>query len=460
MPAIRKALQKKFEDRLWVVRFRHPLSQKVMRISLGPDQHIADGKLTLLNRVFLDSTKWAAPDLPKDLLDAWNGAKAGVRVNPHGIVVDGVAIPVSAGSTAAMMSVIERLTGELAQARAEATSYRKQLESVLGRKVRVGPAPILREALDLYKTRYLGRDADHTKTVIYDLERFVKDFGASTAIDDIEGKEKKIEGWLSGLSITRRDAAGNEITRPISSGRRLQIRGNVLKFLNDNGAHIVRKEIARPKRKDIRSERGGIRWLEKKEAEALAAALVWTKPTAKKKKHAPNPVAPKDQHYWSDLFRIQCGTGLRPDELITLHKNNFSDGLTKLTLAPLDGLSLKQGSRVIALPEQVQAIVRKRLKGNASGILFPHPDTGAAWVNPKAYNKRYREALRASATKAGIDTLVDCRTGRRTCGSILIRKGMTITQVAALLGDRESTVKEHYASLLPSEVDPSAAALN
>jgi hypothetical protein len=54
---------------------------------------------------------------------------------------------------------------------------------------------------------------------------------------------------------------------------------------------------------------------------------------------------------------------------------------------------------------------------------------------------------------------VDCRTGRRTCGSLLLRAKKSIEQVASILGDRAETVREHYAKILSREVDPSAAAL-
>jgi hypothetical protein len=147
MPAIRKPLRKRFEDRSWVVRFRHPLSQKVVRVSLGHDQREADGKLLELNRVFMDSAQWAKPrELSKDLFDAWNGGKSGVRVSKNGVAVNGQEIKTSDATTAGLMSVIEELTSDLAASRAEATKYRKQLEQVLGRKVRVGPVPTLRES--------------------------------------------------------------------------------------------------------------------------------------------------------------------------------------------------------------------------------------------------------------------------------------------------------------------------
>jgi len=467
MPALRVPITKKYESLLWVCRFKHPLSKKTIRVALGPDQKTADGKLLQLNRAFMDQTQWANPTCltSKDVRDAWNGAKAGVRVTKRGLEVDGISIDTNdteAGS--AYESIIAQLANELAETRAEATKYRRQLEAVLGSKIRSGPCPTLCEALVEFKKNYLGRDNIHARNVFNDLGRFVARFDDKTTLDEMEGKEKSIDGWLRGLTktITLAAKGGDEprkIEKPISAGRRQQIRMHILKFLSDAGANINRKLIERPGRGDVRADRGPIRWLDKKEAEALAKALEWKAPTGPKKKHAPNPATPTDKEYYSDLFRVQCAIGLRPDELITLHRQNFTEDFSRLTLAPLETLTLKQGSRTIAVPVAVRAIINKRLRKSTGGIVFAHPDTAEVWPNALAYNRRYRVALEAARVKAGIETRVDCRTGRRTCGSILIRNGLTITQVSAVLGDREQTIKEHYAQLLPVEVDTTAAAL-
>jgi len=133
-----------------------------------------------------------------------------------------------------------------------------------------------------------------------------------------------------------------------------------------------------------------------------------------------------------------------------------------VTLSPLGSLTLKQGPRTIIVPSTVRTIVGRRLK--AGDVIFPDPSTKAAWKDPKKYNRSFRTALRAAVPAVNFVLKVkeqitdadalDCRTGRRTCGSLLLRAGSSIEEVAAILGDNPQTVREHYAAILSSEVDP------
>jgi len=67
---------------------------------------------------------------------------------------------------------------------------------------------------------------------------------------------------------------------------------------------LHRKSIHRPSKKDVRNDRGNIRWLSKKMATDVAEKLA-------------DP--------WKEVFRIQVGLGLRPDELITLKREDFTE---------------------------------------------------------------------------------------------------------------------------------------
>ena len=77
----------------------------------------------------------------------------------------------------------------------------------------------------------------------------------------------------------------------------------------------------------------------------------------------------------------------------------------------------------------IRAIIKRRLDNNA--VVFPEESTGATWRDPIAFDKAYSRALKDAARAAGIETKVDCRIGRRTCASILIRAGRSTEEVAA-----------------------------
>ena len=107
MAAPRKPLKFVLEGKSFVVRCKHPVSKTAVRFSLGQDHEEAKGQLVLLNRVFMDPAQWEAPDLPDGLKDQWLGAKAGTRATRTGIEADGEAVPVNAGTVAALQSVVE-----------------------------------------------------------------------------------------------------------------------------------------------------------------------------------------------------------------------------------------------------------------------------------------------------------------------------------------------------------------
>lgn len=81
-------------------------------------------------------------------------------------------------------------------------------------------------------------NADWTKVVFYDLARLVLHFGLETAVDDLEGREGEIDSWLRSLTT---GARGKE--KPIGAGLRAQIRRNVLRFLDESGVLVRRKNV-------------------------------------------------------------------------------------------------------------------------------------------------------------------------------------------------------------------------
>ncbi len=403
--------------------FWHPIRKKTWRIRLGKTAAIAETNLRYLNAIFMHPDRWEKlpDDTPLTIQRQWEGIEEGAELTGADL---------TPGAAAVYAADNQQLRDENTMLRAENRKLRKMLERERGKKLRDGPSPTLREALDAWKKGFKGKDPDHINIVCWDLERFVKHFKADTPVDDIENHETEVEKWLAGL-VTRevKDADENIIkpSKPISAGRRQQIRRHVLRFLEDSGAMINRKGVAVPKRKDVRRDRGAIRWLEADQMAAVAAAL---------------PEA------WRDVFTVQCAIGLRPSELPTLKKADLSGDCERLTLSPLGELTLKTGSRTITLTRYPAAQeVLKRLSADRE-IIFN--EGGKAWVL-KRFFKQYNDALNAVGKASGVPFRLDCRVGRRTCASQLIRAGRPIEAVAALLGDDPNTIREHYGKLRSDE---------
>jgi len=455
----RKPLSWKPEGRSFVTYFLHPVlhntepvkkrkavckaerrtgkRKKPMRIVLGQDPGTADRALSFLNEIFLHPEYWQAPPehIPQELREAWLGSTPREEVGwdpkkPEIVTYSDEQLPVTKETVLRLAADLLTTRGERDRALEKIRALQKEIAHWRGRKLRTNePQAALQKAMEAWLKGYTGRDSDHMKIVGYDLKRFVRDFaGRFPFMDSLDGRERDIDAWLRGLK-THQGAA-------IKASRRQQIRRHVLRFLLDSGVALERKAVAPVTRLELRRDRGQIRWLTKEQAEALADKLAQP---------------------WQDLFRVQMGLGLRPDELLTLQRENFGPEVATVTLAPLGHLTLKQGTRTISVPVQTRAIIKRRLE--AGEIVFPEPETGRPWKDPKSYNRRFNGRLTGAASKAGITVKVDCRTGRRTCASILLRSGLSTESVGAILGDNPSTVREHYAAILSPEVDPSAAAI-
>ena len=296
----------------------------------------------------------------------------------------------------------------------------------------------LETALENWKKRLVGDD-DYVTDQGWTAGMFVERFDKTTKVADMAGREREINDWIAGIKHTEGKREGQRI----GAGRRQEIRRVVLKFLTDSGLDPDRKAIKRPGKKDVRNDRGAVRWLDKVQATAMANKV--------------------EAGYWNDCFRFQLATGLRPDELTTLKRDDFNSDFSKLTLSPLDHLTLKEGSRTITVPQHVRGIVERRLKKNA--ILFSFVGErwkklwGKPWPNAKMFDRKYLAALRAAAKLASIPFTVDCRIARRTCATLLLAAGEPPKAVADYLGDDLQTILEHYAAAMPGSLDPSKAAI-
>lgn len=425
-PGRRKWLKMKTKGngKYWATTFFHPLRLETVRIRLGKDPAAAQTKLDFLNQIFKTEANWQNPPdtIPADIRDLWRGGKS---IGDESGSAELQAL--RAGSQS------DHWRSECQRLEAENKKLLRELEKYRG-KTREGPCPSLQTALDAWIMRYAGRDADWTTIVHNDLKRFVAHFGPDLECDDLAGRERDIGDWLRGLQVSWGKRKGESL----SAGRRDQMRKIIARFLKDSGVAIDREALPTVSKKEVRNGRGAIRWLERHQAEAVAKAL-------------PLP--------WRDYFLVHVALGVRPDELLTLHRSNFhGDDFERVTLAPLGALTLKQGSRTIQVPESVRPILVRRFS-RANEVLFAEPETGKPWRDPKRFNRFYHKALDKAGAAAGVAMKMDCRIPRRTCASLLLRGGVRIEHVAATLGDDPKTIREHYASILPHETDMSAAVL-
>lgn len=303
----------------------------------------------------------------------------------------------------------------------------------------------LQDALTAWKKTLTG-DSDYVANQQGDAAMFVRKFGEKTMLTDVADKAKQIDLWIRGIKrLGKKQEDGKRIEKTIGASRRQEIRRVVLRFLRESGAEMDAKAIKRPSKKDVRNDRGAIRWLTRDQAQAVAGAIV-------------NP-------YYADCFRVQLALGLRPDELLTLKKADFSElgGKMTLTLSPLGNLTLKEGSRSVIVPEHVRPILTRRMEGEKT-ILFDYvgrtvKKAGQPWPDAKFFDRKYIKALRTGGKAAGVPFELDCRVARRTCATLLLGAGVAPKAVADILGDNLQTVLEHYAAAIPGTNDPSKAAV-
>ena len=437
----RRPLQMHREEQLYVCRFRHPLRNKTIRVPLNESAALAEKLLEHLNGIFMEPKHWYDPPkgTPPAIRSVWLGSEGAVKMSvASGSLKSALLKHADADPEKVAEAEILRNKADVDLWKREAErieillkAKEKEVQHWRGKKLKSGPSITLDKALKTWLKNYKGRDSDHTSIVTYDLERFINHFGEQITIESLEGREQDIDVWLRGIE----KKVGDKMIS-IGAGRRAQIRRHVLRFLEDAGAFIIRKAVTTVKRKEVRADRGQIRWLEREQAEDVARRL---------------------SQPWADIFRVQTALGLRPDEIITLKRSDFTSDYDRVTLSPLEHLTLKQGSRTIRIPSVIQPILKRRMTD--SEIAFPNPETKKVWDSPRPYNKIYNRELKRAGKAAGVPFKMDCRIPRRTCAGLLLRAGMSVERVSAVLGDDPLTIREHYAAILPHEVDPTPAAL-
>lgn len=135
-----------------------------------------------------------------------------------------------------------------------------------------------------------------------------------------------------------------------------------------------------------------------------------------------------------NLFIIQCLTGL-----------SFSDLMT------FDASMIKEGTGTYYIADK-----RKKTGVDYCAVLLPEAmdiinEYGGKL--PKFSNQQYNMRLKIVAERAGINKDVASHWGRRTCGMLLLNKGVSMEVVSRVLGHSSiKTTESVYAKLLPDTV--------
>lgn len=423
----------KREGQFMVARFWHPLEKKMIRCPLGTGD-AADDAERFLNLILLDPEHRIPDKCPQCVLDAWGtGIPHAEKDKTNSDMVPRALYEAALVENASLREGLEAAHNRI-------RVLTKQAEVLSGRKLRKGACPTLAEAAAQFCKSYKTRDRQHTANVHSLINSFATHFDyGRLEVDALDGREDEICAFIYV------DTAG--------AAQRHWRRTYILKFLKHAGLGVDKERFPVVSSTAIKRERGAIHWLSREDAIAVAEKLL---------------------PYWATMFRVQVGIGVRPTELVTLKRSDFTKDLSVLTLTTIpddeDGeFNLKTGSRKIQVPEVTRKLIADRLKlygkERPGDLVFPNPRTNKAWFRRRWFFRKYKSELEEAATLAKVHTPMDSRIGRRTCASILLRsnrpdgKRYSVEDVAAILGDDPETIRKHYASIISSEVDPTAAAI-
>jgi len=135
-----------------------------------------------------------------------------------------------------------------------------------------------------------------------------------------------------------------------------------------------------------------------------------------------------------DMFLVQCYTGMAYADLMEFDLANTTNQSGEMVYV---GERMKNGEKfVFILTDEVKTILAKYGKHL-----------------PRMTNQQYNMRLKLMAIAAGIDKNLASHWGRRTCGMLLLNKGVPIEIVSKVLGHKSiRTTQEAYAKILNQSV--------
>jgi hypothetical protein len=430
---------------MYVIQFKHPgRNWKVVRATAGTyDGQEALRLARLLSARILDRSTWN--QVPTDPAIAriwgqpeptgtWRGPAPRIRswAGPQG--------------DPEVLELKQRLDDALAdnmRLRAALADKQGLLDKLGHDQSKNATLPLQDAIADFLKNGHKGK-ARYVRTVRRDLIRLGEDVGMDTPagavtpeqiVNHLQKKKdsgKASKDWLRKLG--RR--LGQFLAWATGGAFRFQ---PVQAWINRNAS-----ETSRPKPY----------WLEEDQAAAIIAKM-------------PEP--------WQGLAWLQWAGGFRPEELIHIQPSKIlvNGETVSVWVGPVDSWSPKnrRGTGTVNLPPWLSSYI-VALKESRKDCQYLMDVNRQERFYKETFCRKYLEQFKAAAAKVkGIETdRLDGRTLRRSCGKrVLMRElfpelygreksdrrnvGNAIEIAAAILRDHPKTVREHYADILPSDVE-------
>ena len=147
------------------------------------------------------------------------------------------------------------------------------------------------------------------------------------------------------------------------------------------------------------------------------------------------------------LVLIGFTLGLRRDDIVRVEIQNINFQTNEFSY-----LEKKKGNRIKTVPmtERLSNELRMYISGHTVAgqrYLFPaRQKTSATGICEYMSSRTAYNIFNTLCKKAGVATPIPIHAMRSTCIKLKQEEGWTIEQVAALIGDKASTVMEHYST--------------
>lgn len=166
----------------------------------------------------------------------------------------------------------------------------------------------------------------------------------------------------------------------------------------------------------------------------------------------------QDTYYQKAMVETLFFTGTIASEFRGLKLTDYYEtkGKWYIRIAPNEYRNIKAGKRRRSIP------VIDRLKSVLDEYIEKHHPGGPALFPPlikrgkkDIWNEGTLSRYMQDECKFKKFTDMDCKSTRRTYGSIMLRLGYTIAEVASLMGNSIRTAEKHYSRIIANEVDMS-----